>query len=143
MRLIIAGGRDFDDYRLMTDALAELYEKLEGCGRGCCYDYVWKIDEIVSGGAKGADYLGEKFAKLNDIHVRTFHAEWDTHGKSAGIIRNRQMADYADEALVFWDGFSKGSLNMIQEMILRGKPVWVRGYKSKKIKLARPHVSKR
>ncbi len=81
-----------------------------------------KITEIVSGTAAGADRLGEQFGADLGIPVNRKPADWDSLGKAAGIIRNREMAEYADEAIILWDGVSRGSKNMIDEMKKLGKP---------------------
>jgi len=69
--------------------------------------------EIVSGTARGADEMGERFAKEKGYALKQFPADWDTFGKSAGYRRNSQMADYADACVVFWDGKSRGTKHMI------------------------------
>ena len=73
--------------------------------------------EIVSGTARGADQLGEQFASNHGYQVRRFPAQWDLYGKSAGPIRNREMAEYASSGqgvlFAFWDGKSKGTKSMI------------------------------
>lgn len=79
------------------------------------------IEEVVCGGAKGADLLGAMWANANNIPVKTFLAEWDKYGRSAGMIRNRQMAEYGDFLIAFWDGQSPGTKNMINEMKYRNK----------------------
>lgn len=86
--------------------------------------------EIVSGGAYGPDHAGEIIARMmiRDEHADStqlvvFQADWKAYGKSAGMIRNRAMADYADELLLVWDGKSAGSKNMKEEMMKRRKPV--------------------
>lgn len=84
-----------------------------------------KIKEVVSGGAKGADALGEVWANANKTPVKKFPADWDKHGKAAGPIRNKQMAEYADALIAVWDGKSKGTKNMIETMRETGKPVFV------------------
>ncbi len=61
----------------------------------------------------GADALGERWAKENDIPVKVFPANWDKHGKAAGPIRNKQMAAYGEMLIAFWDGKSSGTGNMI------------------------------
>lgn len=96
MKTIIAGSRTFTDYALL-------------CER-CCR---MRITEVVSGGARGADLLGEKFAEEHDIPVKRFPAQWDKYGKSAGYKRNDLMAKYAESCVVFWDGVSKGTKHMI------------------------------
>lgn len=109
-RIIIAGSRDFNDYQKMLDVLDKLGIHI-----------INSIDpvEIVSGHARGADSLGEKFAKAYGYKLKVFPANWDTYGKSAGIIRNQQMAKYASEAnrgilIAFPIGESRGTRNMIK-----------------------------
>lgn len=115
MKVIIAGGRDFYDYKLLQDK--------------CDYFLKGKKDiEIVSGGARGADEFGEVYAKRRGFPVKLFEADWDAHGRAAGMIRNKQMAEYADVAIVFWDSQSVGSKNMIDMMKKSNKPVRVVRY---------------
>jgi hypothetical protein len=117
MKTIIAGSRTFNDAHLLKDKL-DSYRKEH------------TITEIVSGGAAGADARGEAYAILNGINIKMFHADWEAHGKAAGPIRNRQMAEYADVLIAVWDGQSKGTKNMIEEMNKRKKPVfliWIGG----------------
>ena len=98
-RIIIAGGRDFEDY----DYLLTVCRKL-----------LTRADTIISGCANGADKLGEQFAEKNGITVERFPADWDKHGKAAGHIRNHQMSLQADALIAFWDGKSRGTKNMIE-----------------------------
>lgn len=114
-RIIIAGGRDFDNYTKLKEVLSEYI--LDICLESNNADLPIKI-EIVSGKARGADSLGEAFAREFDYDVVEFPADWNKYGKSAGPIRNREMAKYAAEAdkgvlFAFWDGESKGTKNMI------------------------------
>ena len=83
------------------------------------------ITEVVSGGAAGIDRLGEQWAHAFRVPVATFPADWQTHGKAAGPIRNKQMAEYADALIAIWDGKSHGTANMIQEAKKRGLPVHI------------------
>lgn len=84
------------------------------------------IDEVVSGGCPNSpDESGEIWAKNNNIALRIFYADWDTHGSAAGPMRNREMAEVADAGLVFWDGLSKGTKNMKDNLHRRKKPVYV------------------
>jgi hypothetical protein len=108
MRVIIAGSRDIEDYNVVSSAFSS-----------CPFD----ITEIVSGCAKGVDSLGEKLANIICVPVCKFPADWKTYGKAAGPIRNKQMAEYADAAIVIHNG-SRGSLNMIENMKQLGKPVY-------------------
>src|SRR5699024_1423438 len=76
-----------------------------------------KVSCIISGTAQGADSLGEKFAHKYQIPVKRFPANWNCYGKKAGILRNRQMAQYASNngiLIAFWDGQSPGTKNMIE-----------------------------
>ena len=115
LKVIIAGGRDFDDYkRLKTVCDFTLFK----------YDNI----EIVSGGAKGADALGERYAKEKGYEVKHFRADWDKHNKAAGPIRNKEMAEYADACIVFWDGLSKGTQNMIKNASGQGLKLRVISY---------------
>lgn len=86
MRVIIAGTRHLSraHYDIVERTMASLIE-----------DGGWKVTEVVSGGARGADTLGERWAKEHGIPVEVFLADWEAHGRSAGPIRNRQMAEYA------------------------------------------------
>ena len=110
MKLIIAGGRDFDDYHLLEKEVAYfITDHLKA-----------KSVEIVSGGAKGADKLAEYYAWQYKMKIHIFNADWQNHGKSAGPIRNEDMAKFSDACIVFWDGKSRGSANMINVAKRRG-----------------------
>lgn len=115
MKLIIAGGRDFSDYDLLTKEVETLI--------------VGEADvEIVSGGAKGADRLGEFFAIDHDLPIKRFPADWDRYGKAAGFKRNSEMADYADHCICFWDGKSKGTGHMINLAKNKGLHITIVNY---------------
>lgn len=103
MKVIIAGGRDFTDKDL-------LYTSLDAFHKGT------PITEIVCGGAKGADSLGKLWALSRNIKVVDMPADWERYGKSAGFIRNKQMGDYADYLIAFWNGVSPGTKHMIEYM---------------------------
>lgn len=119
MKLIVAGSRDFIDMPLMTKALLDL------CIHG---DLKEEKVEIVSGMARGADALAWAFAKENNVKCHEFPADWDTHGRRAGYVRNAEMANFSDALLVFWDGESRGTKNMMDTMIKQGKPIWIVHY---------------
>lgn len=107
LKVIIAGSRSFNNYKLLEEKMDFFLKN--------------KIDknrpyfniEIVSGTARGADTLGEKYAKEKGFALKRFPANWDLYGKKAGYIRNKEMRNYADVCVVFWDGESKGSKHMI------------------------------
>lgn len=118
-KVIIAGGRDFNDYQLLKEkCLYYLQNKLPNV-------------EIVSGTANGADKLGEQFGEEHNLNIERFPAKWKllegdfpisigTNGygkkynKLAGHNRNREMYEYADALIAFHDGKSTGTKNMIE-----------------------------
>lgn len=83
------------------------------------------VDEVVSGGARGADAAGEVWARRQGCAVEVFPADWELYGRGAGPRRNGQMADHADALVALWDGVSSGTKDMIRQMRRRMKPVWV------------------
>lgn len=123
-RIIIAGPRDFADY-----------EKVKSTLRLFIRDMDSTEIEIVSGGCSigtttytrndgtkvfGADGLGERFAFENKLPVKIFEADWRKHGKSAGPIRNSEMAEYSTHCLVFGGGYSRGSQDMAKKAYAKG-----------------------
>lgn len=126
IKVIIAGGRDFSDYPLLRDKCnfyLQNYLKFDKKE----YNYNPYI-EIVSGGAKGADSLGEIYATNNLIKIKKFIPDWDKHGKAGGHIRNRQMGDYATNLVAFWNDKSKGTKGMVDYMTKLKKPFRVVRY---------------
>lgn len=87
-----------------------------------------EISEIVSGGALGVDKLGEKFAKKFDIPLKIMLANWKKYDKMAGMIRNREMAEYGDALILCWDGLSRGSANMLEEAKKKDLKIYVHKY---------------
>ncbi|KUO65992.1 MAG: hypothetical protein APF83_11290 [Lutibacter sp. BRH_c52] len=100
MKVIIAGGRNFDDFNRLCQVCDEFLQDQNNI-------------EIVSGAYKGADLLGERYAAERNYPIKQFSADWKRYGKSAGLKRNIEMAAYADALIAFWDGESKGTKNMI------------------------------
>lgn len=109
-RVIIAGCRDFNDYPL----LCEKCDKILGNKRNT-HNVI-----VISGCARGADYLGERYAKERGYQTRLFPADWERDGNSAGPKRNARMAANADALIAFWDGESRGTRNMIDNARSRG-----------------------
>jgi len=111
MKVIIAGSREIKDPKVVLDAI-------ETSG--------YNITEVVSGKARGVDTIGEVYARINDIPIKEMPAEWTKYGKKrAGPIRNKEMALYADAAVIVWDGISTGTHNMIQNMKRVKKPYFL------------------
>lgn len=115
MKLIIAGSRT------LVTTPATTYNLISQLGIDIDLD---NVTEIVSGTAEGIDRCGENFGLRYNIEVKRFPADWNKHGKAAGHIRNKQMADYADALLLIWDGESRGSANMKENMLKLKKPVY-------------------
>ena len=112
-RVIVAGSRGFDDYAVLQTVCDNFLSPKKQT-----HNIV-----IVSGTAKGADSLGEQYARERGYTVERFPANWQQYGKAAGPIRNRQMANNADAIIAFWDGLSKGTQNMIMEAKKKGMAV--------------------
>lgn len=120
-RVIIAGGRDFMDYELVREkANHYLQNKLQ------THSVI-----IVSGHASGADTMGERYAQEKGLPCELHPADWKTHGKAAGPIRNAEMAAVADALIAFWDGQSRGTANMINLARQKGLTVAVVNYTDK------------
>lgn len=117
MKIAIVGGRDFNNYDLLKTEVSKLILDTSDV-------------EIVSGGAKGADALAERFAKEFNYPIKIFKAEWDKidvgkvyikynkYGKPynalAGFIRNRKLVEYSDVVIAFWDFSSHGTMNTLE-----------------------------
>jgi len=99
LKCIIAGSRDITDYDLICQAIQT---------------FGLKITEVVCGMARGVDLLGKRWADENKVPVKEFPADWNKYGRSAGMIRNEEMATYADALILVWDGKSRGSKNMLK-----------------------------
>lgn len=124
MKLIIAGGRNITSKEVSLALAAKCVELgFHGDEPGFNSGGT-TITEVVSGGCRGVDELGEEWAACQQIKVKTFYADWDTHGRAAGPIRNRDMARYGAALLLIWDGKSKGSASMKRSMEKQGKPVY-------------------
>ena len=127
-RVIIAGGRDFavnpaerEDNTLLYSTMDKLLKNKARSHRIV----------IICGMAKGADLAGARYAKDRKFHVRYFPAEWEKHGKKAGVLRNAEMAKNADALVAFWDGESPGTKNMIETAKKQGLQVRVIRYSHK------------
>ncbi|UMB52433.1 DUF2493 domain-containing protein [Lutibacter sp. A64] len=111
MKLIIAGTRTFNDYKKLCTECDNILQDQNNI-------------EIVSGAYyKGADKLGEQYAKERGYKITRFPANWKRYRRAAGPKRNEQMAEYADTLIAFWDGKSRGTKNMIELAKTRGLKV--------------------
>ena len=118
MKIIIAGGRKFNNYKLLKEKIDRFIQTIPDCF----------IDDgantIISGCAKGADRLGERYANENNMELVRMPADWKTHGRSAGFRRNEEMAKAGHALIAFWDGVSKGTGYMID--VARAKKLIVK-----------------
>lgn len=118
MKLIIAGSRDLDPRLVYVAIDAEI--------RSNRFPFAMTdIIEGVSGTARGVDKVGEQWFQDHGISVKLFPANWSDNGLSAGFIRNAEMSKYADVLLAIHDGKSRGTANMIDQMVKLHKPVYV------------------
>jgi hypothetical protein len=117
-KLIVAGGRDFLNYELLSRTLFAMAD----------VEFADREVSIVSGLARGADALAVQFAQENHVVCHMFPANWGAFAKGAGFRRNSEMAKFSDGLLAFWDGKSKGTDHMIQTMQAASKPVIVVQY---------------
>lgn len=104
-KLIIAGCRNINDYDFVESCVHDFIDR---------HPEILRRFEIVSGCANGIDKCGEEYAKRNGLSVKRFPANWKKYNKAAGPMRNREMAQYADGCICIWDGYSRGTANMIQ-----------------------------
>ena len=81
-----------------------------------------EIDEIVSGGAAGVDSCAAAYARASGIELTEFLPEYEKYGRAAPVVRNRQIVEYADEVIAFWDGKSKGTKWVIDHCRRCDKP---------------------
>lgn len=98
MKLAIIGSRGFNDYELLKSTVDAIKNN---------------ITLIISGGASGADSLGEKYADEFNIPKMIYYPDWEKYGKMAGYLRNIDIVENADVVLAFWDGKSRGTLHSI------------------------------
>ena len=98
MKVAVIGSRTFSDYKLVKETLSTI-----------------NITLLVSGGAMGADSLGEQYANLNKIPTKIFYPDWKKYGKKAGFIRNSDIIKESEMVIAFWDGKSKGTLDSIKK----------------------------
>lgn len=99
MNIAVVGSRTFNDYKKMKEVLSS---------------YTDKNTTIVSGGARGADRLAEKYAEEKNLPTKIFIPDWDGLGKKAGFIRNEIIVENSDMVIAFWDGQSRGTKHTIE-----------------------------
>jgi hypothetical protein len=113
MKIGIIGSRTFNNYELLKEVMEDYLNR----------DNELNCELVVSGGANGADSLGERWARENNIQTLIFKPDWKKYGKSAGFIRNEDIIKNSDFVVVFWDEISKGSKHSIDLAIKHDIPV--------------------
>ena len=117
-RVVVAGSRGFCDYeeacRFIDQCLAPQGQE----------EFM-----ILSGGARGADALGERYAHERGLAIERYPARWQTYGRAAGIHRNEEMAEACDLVICFWDGESRGTKSMIALAQKYNKPTFIKEVK--------------
>jgi hypothetical protein len=108
LKIGVVGSRNFNDYQLLKKTLD---------------NYLDMVFLIVSGGAKGADSLAERWANENSVKTLIFKPDWTQYGKSAGYIRNEKIVRESDLIIAFWDGISKGTNHTINITKKMGKKI--------------------
>lgn len=112
MKVIVAGSRSIHDYAYIVSTIESS-------------PFMGKITEVVSGTAKGVDSAGEHWAMENSIAVKRFPVDWNVYGRKAGVIRNELMGEYADAAVLVWDGNSSETVHMLKTMRGLRKPYYL------------------
>ena len=102
MRVLVCGGRDYNNYQKVYAILDQYKETLP-------------ITTLIQGGAKGADFAAKLWAKKHNIEVLDFLADWETYGKAAGPIRNSEMLVRGKPDLVIAFPGAKGTANMVSQ----------------------------
>lgn len=97
MRVLVCGGRNYDNYDIVSETLSK-----------------FTVDAVITGGCSGADALAERWARENNVAVLLFPAQWDEHGRAAGPIRNQQMLDEGKPDLVLAFRGGKGTADMVR-----------------------------
>jgi hypothetical protein len=115
IRLLIAGSRDMPKGYKKT-----IWKIIDGIVQ----QFALRIEEVVSGGARGVDSWGEAWAAANDIPVGRYRPDWKKHGQGAGMIRNTTLVNRCDAGIVFWDGHSRGTLDTVEKLEKKGRPYW-------------------
>ena len=120
IRLAIVGSRGFNDYERLCAAVSALAEREQLCVVG-----------IVSGGVRGVDSLGARYAHEHGLQLTEFLPEHDKYGRGAPLIRNKTIIENADYVLAIWDGVSRGTHNAIGHAQNLSKPLLVERFDNK------------
>jgi hypothetical protein len=126
MRLLVCGGRMYgcisDD---TPDSLIDQETERATAERLKLYDMLDQMapDFVITGYAKGADQWADNWACMRNVPHRNYPADWKTHGKAAGPIRNQRMIDHGQPDLVLAFPGGRGTADMIRRARVAGVPV--------------------
>lgn len=112
-RIVIAGCRNYNNYEEAKEYIDFFISNIK-----TKYELIF-----LSGGCRGADSLGERYANENGFKIEHYPAEWKKYGKSTGPKRNKKMAEAADFVICFWDNKSPGTKSMIEHTKKLNKPL--------------------
>ena len=115
MKIAIIGSRCFNDYEMLVSFIKANIN-------------ITDIAVMFSGGAVGADTLGERFAEEHNIEKVIYKADWKRYGRAAGFIRNEEIIKAADVVFAFWDGYSRGTADSIAKSYKYNKKVFIKKY---------------
>lgn len=110
MRVLVCGGRDYNDYNRLDSLLTDMYDS-------------GQITVIINGGARGADSMSSKWALKNNVPLEIYEANWDEHGRAAGPIRNQEMLDEGEPDLVIAFPGGNGTRDMVSRANKKGVKV--------------------
>ena len=109
---LVAGSRTITDEGFVFEALDNAYNA----------PHMRIITEVIQGKAPGVDRLAARWAKRNGLPWIDYGAQWELHGKAAGFIRNQRMVDVSEQAVVIWDGESRGTKHTLGLLVKAKKP---------------------
>jgi hypothetical protein len=124
MSLAVVGSRNLNNYELLSREIDKFLSEIKS----------FEIKQIVSGGAKGGDQLGEKYAKDHNLSILVLKPNWSKYGKNAGFKGNREIISQCDQIIAFWDGVSPGTKNTIDQARQANKLIKVINYDQNSIK---------
>ena len=119
MRILVCGGRDFDDYNLLSQTLHEVVQSAVKSPQ----DNIYKDTIIIHGWAKGVDAMADRWALTNKINIERYAADWSKYGRAAGPIRNEVMLREGEPDLVVAFPGGRGTANMIAQAKAAGVEV--------------------
>lgn len=114
-RIVVAGCRNYENYAEASAYISSCIAKIQ------------TEDTLIflSGGCRGADQIGERYAEEHGYALELYPAQWERYGRRAGPVRNRTMAEQGDYFICFWDGKSRGTGSLIRYAQKLNKPVSV------------------